>query len=139
VGYVPNKTGLAAHVHQEDARLRRAAHVERDAGDQLAKEGDPEGEDPKKSLRPPAGVKTGGCVASGAADEALGAVRGGVDGSRPGVDDGPELRDRLPAALVGLLHSMSRIWTKNSKPCARASSRRNRTPIAGQRRKTHAS
>jgi hypothetical protein len=46
------------------------------------------------------------------------------------------LGDRLPAASVGLLHSISRIWMTNSRPCTRESLRRNRTPIAGQRRKS---
>jgi hypothetical protein len=46
------------------------------------------------------------------------------------------LRDRLPAASAGLLHSMSRIWTRNSKPCTRTRSYRKRTLIARQRRKS---
>jgi hypothetical protein len=119
---------------QADARLRLVARVERDAGRRLAEGGRAEAADAKKLLRPPAGGKTGEYVAHlsrvaqaarGAADGALGAVGGGVEGGRAGVDEGAalrdrraqalglavaeHLRDRLPAALAGLLHSMSRI------------------------------
>jgi hypothetical protein len=129
----------------------------------MAQEWRAEAADLKKSLRPPSGAKTGGCAANsraaraarGEADKALDTVGGGVGDGHDGVDDGAELRGRraqalglavavrlgdcLPAASAGLLHSMSCIWTKNSKPCARASSCRKRTPIAGQRRKSGAS
>jgi hypothetical protein len=129
-------------------------------GHSAGRRGRPEAANLKKSLRWPAGAKTGGYAphsraaraARGAADEALGVVGGGVEGGLARVDDGAELRDRraqelglavavrlrdrLPAASAGLLHSMSRIWTKNSKPCARTSSHRKRTPIVGQRRES---
>jgi hypothetical protein len=69
-----------------------------------------------------------------------GSVEGGIElrdrrAREVGLAVVAHLRDRLPATSAGLLYSISRILTMNSKPCARVSLRRNRKPTAGQRRK----